>query len=110
MSDLKLRDFVFTKYINREGNGARILGYVHFTLVLEGSEFTYSNLKVRVNTRGEHTLCPPGRRYKNRNGEWRTSSAYRFDDATYTALRDAIYAIPQVVGALGEHDEIVVAA
>lgn len=99
---LKLKKFAFTKHVAQDSNGARILGYVGFTLVIGGHEFTFSNLKVRVNTRGEHTLCAPGRRYKNSDGEPRTSSAFRFDDATYNALRDAIFASPEIVAALGE--------
>ncbi|MEE8114640.1 MAG: hypothetical protein V3T23_09825 [Nitrososphaerales archaeon] len=105
MSSLKLKNFAFTKHVAPERNGARVLGFVGFTLICEGHEFTYSDLKVRVNTSGEHTLCAPSRRYKNRDGEWRTSSAYRFDDPTYAALRDAIYATPAVISALGEHVE-----
>ena len=110
MSKIKLKNFTFAKHVAPERNGARVLGFVGFTLVTEGHEFTYSDLKVRVNTSGEHTLCAPSRRYKNRDGEWRTSSAYRFDDATYAALVDAIYASKKVVAALGERSEIEIAA
>lgn len=99
----KIKNFSFRKHVAEDRNGARILGFASLTIVEDsGREYTFSDLKVRVNARGEHTLCAPSRRYKNRDGEWRTSSAYRFDDSTYAALRDAIYASADVVAALGE--------
>lgn len=102
---LKLKNFTFAKHVAPERSGGRVLGFASFTLVSGVHEFTYSDLKVRVNTSGEHTLCAPSRRYKNRNDEWRTSSAYRFDDTTYALLRDVIYATPQVGKALDERSD-----
>ncbi len=110
MSKIKLKNFTFAKHVATDRNGARVLGFVGFTLVTDGHEFTYADLKVRVNVAGKHTLCAPSHRYKNHDGEWRTSSAYRFDDATYTALVDAIYASKKVVAALGERSGIEIAA
>ena len=128
---VKIKNFAFRKYVGPVApNGARTVGFADLTLVLDPVEIepvlnpgiritaaafkeaqrsgsqTVSielrDIKCRVNARGEHTLCAPSRRYTNAKGETRTRSAFKFDESTYGALRDAIFASKDVVSALGE--------
>jgi len=98
-----IKKFSFTKWISEiEGSGARVLGFCEMTVCVDGLEFTFSDLKVRVNQKGEHHLCAPSRRYKNSEGAWRTSSAYKFDNSTYAALRSFVYGRDEVKVAIDE--------
>ena len=104
MSDAitKLKSYSFRKFVKNEQSGAQVIGFVSLTLVVGQHEFTFSDLKVRVNVAGEHHLIAPGRKYKNSEGEWRTASAYKFDDATYAALRKFVYAREEILAACVE--------
>jgi hypothetical protein len=100
---MKIKNFAFRKHVSRRNSGAITLGWCSFDIVVDessGASVSLRDLAVRVNARGEHTLCAPSRPYKNRQGEHRSSSAYRFDDSTYGALRDAIFATGPVLDAL----------
>ena len=103
---IKMRNFSFNKFAEVEKNGARMLGFAHFTLVVGDTEFTYANLSVRVTASGKHSLRAPGRRYKNSYGQWRNSAHYKFDDRTYEALLGALFQIPDIVAVLEEESEI----
>lgn len=100
---VQIKNFAFRKYVSpASASGARTVGFADLTLVLDTVEIELRDIKCRVNARGEHTLCAPSRRYSNAQGETRTRSAFKFDESTYGALRDAIFASEQVVSALGE--------
>lgn len=109
--NVKIEDFSFRAYAGKvAASGARTIGWCDFTFVLEDTEIGVRDLKLRVNAKGEHTLCAPSRRYKNADGEPRTRSAYKFDDGTYGILVDAIFQSDDVVAALKlepEHKETI---
>ena len=102
MSNVKIKNFSFRAYVddNVADSGARTIGWCDLTFVLGGTEIEIRDLKLRVNSRGEHTLCAPSRRYKNAAGQTRTRSAYKFDDETYSLLVDSIFQFDAVVAAL----------
>ena len=101
MSNATIKNFAFRPYAGEvAASGARTIGWVDLTFVLGSTEIEVRDLKVRVNARGNHTLCAPSRRYTNAQGQTRTRSAYKFDDETYGLLVDAIFQSDDVVAAL----------
>ncbi len=100
--DFQIKDFVFRPFPGKvAASGARTIGWIDMKFVLGSAEIEVHDLKCRVNAKGQHTLCAPNREYKLADGSKRTRSAYRFDDATYATLVDAIFQTSDVVAALG---------
>ena len=97
----KITAFTLTEWIelDQEGPG-RTLGFAKFTVVDgDGDETTFKNLKVRINPKGEPSLCAPTQKFTS-NGKPRGSADYGWSDALYARYVTAIFSRPEVVSAL----------
>lgn len=92
----------FRRHVSLNRGGSATVGFV--TLVAksaEGVEITLNDLAVRVRKDGQVALTAPKRTYQTERGP-RSSSAYRFDDATYQRLIQGISQLAEVAPAIEE--------
>ncbi len=104
--------FQLTEWIelDQEGPG-RTLGFAKFTVKDgDGDETTFKNLKVRINPKGEPSLCAPTQSFTNRDGDPRGSADYGWEKTLYDRYVTAIFSREEVVAALAKSEERVSAA
>jgi len=93
---MRLKITRFTKHVSVKPQSAT-LGFADLAAVSDtGAEIHLHDLVVRRNSAGKLSLSSPSRRYNRSAGSWRWRSTYRFDDATYQRLVDALAQVPAV--------------
>ncbi len=99
-----MKNFEFKKSIGKLfPTGTQTFGFCDLTIVdSDGNEFEFRDLRVKVNSKGEHTLCAPARPWTDKDGNKRYRSAYRFSESLYSALVDVIFKTKQVLAAITE--------
>lgn len=102
---ISVSDVVFHQHIAPKPGGSCFLGFIqkgklHFQSD-DGATCTMDlKLEVRKNREGKLSLAAPGTpTWTNRQGETVYPRAYRFDDHTYAALKQAVAQLPAVQAA-----------